>query len=183
MTKIYNYFREPLIARAYSYQKLSPPEDLVHDTFKEFMKTYVELPFLKLGDKSMDLSKGIELKAESQDGKILFSTLSTILKRLVFKLLKQRKRMHVHSFNDYCEKISANPVVNEFDSHDSIRKLLAHLKEKDQEILILRHVMNHSYDEIASIVEIEKKTVQSRLKRIMKRLRTIYPEKTKIAAL
>lgn len=68
---------------------------------------------------------------------------------------------------------TANPevLVGEAERSRHIRRALMNLSHKDRTVLVLRHFSECSYQEIADILEIDEKTVKSRLFEARHRLR------------
>ena len=68
----------------------------------------------------------------------------------------------------------------EKDEVNDIREAINRLKTLDRDILILRYYHDMSYKEIAGILSMKTKTVETKLKRAKKRLEAVLDNEKKI---
>jgi len=91
--------------------------------------------------------------------------------------LKRRKRMVMLEDEPGIAAPAAAPD-RATEVQDRVGKALMGLKPDDRAVVVLRHFVSFSYEEIADVLEIPVKTVKSRLFTARERLRLTLGEKT-----
>ena len=88
-----------------------------------------------------------------------------------FRRENRRPSLSLHAKDDdglIAEPVDGRPPGESMESEETqkkVREALDGLDEEDRKIIVLKDLQGHSYDEIASILEIPKGTVRSRLHR------------------
>lgn len=86
--------------------------------------------------------------------------------------IKKRKQM-VSLDDDAFAAIPALGVASDdaVETEDRVEKALMHLKPDDRAVVVLKHFVSFSYEEIAEVLDVPVKTVKSRLFTARERLR------------
>lgn len=140
---VINYYNRVFRTALYYLKNKSDAEDITQDVF---IKAYEKL----------DFSKGKEGK---------FPILFIMAKNLSLNKLKSRSRKDEFLLEWEIPSNKFNPEDDFIKKQDleSINISLKELKEKDREVLVLKHYQDCSYKEIAEILDIPIGTVMSRL--------------------
>lgn len=111
------------------------------------------------------------LKLRSYDPKHrFFSWIYRITVNEALNTLKRRKQ--VVTLEDIVVATGSAPD-RVADEEDQVGKALMYLKPDDRAVVVLRHFVAFSYEEIADALEIPVKTVKSRLHEARERLKTV----------
>jgi RNA polymerase sigma-70 factor (ECF subfamily) len=96
--------------------------------------------------------------------------------RTAMRLVRERRRdtQSVDAETDPDELVAPpDPALDERDEARPVEAYLAELNPKLREVLVLRHTMDHSIDEIATLVGASPNTVKDRLLRAREQLRKL----------
>ena len=118
------------------------------------------------------------LKLRSYDPRHrFFSWIYRMTVNASLNVLKSRK--HMVTLEDEPAVPAAGAELDEAtELQDRVGQALAHLKPDDRAVVVLKHFVFFSYEEIAEVLEIPVKTVKSRLYTARERLRLTLREAT-----
>lgn len=160
--------------------------------FESFVKKYMkDAYYIALGlcgnhDDALELSQEAFLKAHcnfhhlKNDDK-LFPWFYQILRNLCFSYLrkeKQRPKQYPQEFDDNClistyRSFDPAAIAERNEVKEMLWKAIGRLDERHREIIILRHFLDQSYEQIAKNLFCNKGTVMSRLYYGRKQLKEI----------
>ena len=147
---------------------------------QKYMKPayYVALGYVGKPEDALDLSQDAFVNAfrhikRFDPSKTFFPWFYSILKNLCMNHLNRVRRRREESIDEMCEEEGQVPIpvetVNpeqsavQTDLEKKIGLALLRLKPKEREIVILQHLQDFSYQEIADLLGIPMGTVMSRL--------------------
>ncbi len=147
---------------------------------KKYMKPayYIALSYVSCEQDALDLSQDAFVNAyrhikRFDTSRSFFPWFYSILKNLCMNHIARSRRRKEESLDEIAEAMGQYPVPVESadpersavssDLRKRIGQALARLKLKDREIIILQHLQDMSYREIADLLDIPIGTVMSRL--------------------
>ena len=92
-------------------------------------------------------------------------------------ILKSRKQhLNIDDQYDLADEETTETVVEKNENVKAVRKALSELPPEFRTVIVLRHIENLSYDEIAAALDLDPGTVKSRLWRAREKLTKIFLE-------
>ncbi|MEE0435273.1 MAG: sigma-70 family RNA polymerase sigma factor [Peptococcaceae bacterium] len=88
--------------------------------------------------------------------------------------MARRHYLHDAPLDEAPEPVYDDAALTELQARESLRDMVAQLPETQREIVLLRFGQSLTLREIAEVTALPLRTVQSRLRAALKRLRTIY---------
>jgi len=143
------------------------------------------LGFLGNHDDAMEASQEAFLRALRHFGnfdqsKKFFTWYYKILRNLCLNRLRDQKRKQEYELLEISEHMNSNESVSdELESNElkkSVEDALMKLDSDDREILVLKEFENHSYKEIAQLLDVPIGTVMSKLFYARKKLAKLLEE-------
>jgi RNA polymerase sigma-70 factor, ECF subfamily len=113
------------------------------------------------------------------------ASVSTWLMRIVFRQasrFRKRRPMRMASLDEFAEDDHSGPAAVDsntpahVDRKLDIQALLRHLSVDHREVIVLRELQGLSYEEIATVLEVPRGTVESRLSRARTELKEVLKD-------
>ena len=146
---------------------------------------FTALGFIGSHDDALDLSQEAFIRAYKSFSKFdkkknFFTWYYKILKNLCLNFIRDKKKKRENHFLEFdIEKLQSENISEKLENSEIISAMedaIEELDDKEKEIIVLREIEGHSYNEISELINIPIGSVMSRLfyarKKLAEKLRT-----------